>query len=41
VNLKAIGRIQPRLGFGYFFPMNQGARQDVHSGIITSLVFEF
>ena len=41
VNLKAIGRIQPRLGVGYFFPLNQTTRQDVHQGIFTSLVFEF
>jgi hypothetical protein len=41
VNLKAIGRIQPRLGVGYFFPLNEGTRADVHHGIYTSLVFEF
>jgi hypothetical protein len=41
VNLKTIGRIQPRLGLGYFFPLNEATRQDVHHGIFTSLVFEF
>jgi hypothetical protein len=41
VNLKAIGRIQPRVGVGYFFPLNETARQDVHHGIYTSLIFEF
>jgi hypothetical protein len=41
VNLKTIGGIQPRLGVGYFFPLNDTARQDVHHGIYTSLVFEF
>ena len=41
VNLKAIGRIQPRLGIGYVFPMNEVARADVHNGIYTSFVFEF
>lgn len=41
VNLKSIGPIQPRLGVGYTFPMNQNAREDFHSGIYTSLVFEY
>jgi hypothetical protein len=40
-NLKAIGRVQPRPGIGFVFPMDSGARQEVHWGIITSLVFEF
>jgi hypothetical protein len=41
LNLKAIGRIQPRLGVGYVFPMNEVARDDIHQGIYTSFVFEF
>jgi hypothetical protein len=41
VNIKAIGELQPRLGVGYVFPMNDVARQDIHHGIYTSLVFEF
>lgn len=41
VNLKAIGELQPRIGVGYVFPMNQVAREDIHHGIYTSLVFEF
>ena len=41
LNLKAIGRVQPRLGLGYVFPLNQDARADLHSGIVTSLVFEY
>ena|SRR6185437_1894118 len=41
VNLDTIGRIQPRLGLGFVFPMNNNARQDVHWGIATSLVFEY
>ena len=40
-NLKSIGRVQPRPGIGFVFPMNNGARLDSHWGIITSLVFEF
>ncbi len=41
LNLKAIGRIQPRLGVGFVFPINQTAREDVHCGVFTSLVFEY
>jgi hypothetical protein len=40
-NLKAIGRVQPRLGVAFVFPLNDLARQDQHWGAITSLVFEF
>ncbi len=41
VNLKAIGQVQPRLGLGFVFPMDNGARADTHWGIITSLVFQY
>jgi hypothetical protein len=41
VNLKTIGGVQPRLGIGYVFPIDNNARQDLHWGIITSLVFEY
>jgi hypothetical protein len=41
VNLDTIGRVQPRLGFGFIFPMNSDARADVHCGVVTSLVFEY
>jgi hypothetical protein len=40
-NMKAIGRVQPRPGIGFVFPMDNGARQDTHWGVITSLVFQF
>jgi len=40
-NLKAIGRVQPRPGIGFVFPLDSGAREDTHWGVITSLVFEF
>jgi len=40
-NLNPIGGVQPRLGIGYVFPVDYGARQDVHWGIVTSLVFEY
>lgn len=41
VNLKAIGQVQPRLGLGFVFPIDQGARADTHWGIVTSLVFQY
>ncbi len=41
VNLKTIGRIQPRPGVVFVFPMDNNARQDAHWGIMASLVFEF
>jgi hypothetical protein len=40
-NLKAVGRVQPRLGIGFIFPIDSGARSDVHWGVVTSLVFEY
>jgi len=40
-NLEAIGKFQPRLGIGYVFPMDRGAREELRSGIFTSLVFEY
>ena len=41
VDLDTIGRVQPRLGLGFIFPLNNNARADVHWGIATSLVFEY
>jgi len=41
VNLNAVHGIQPRLGVGYIFPMNQLAREDFRWGAVVSLVFEF
>ncbi|HEU5396319.1 MAG TPA: hypothetical protein VFV81_04070 [Verrucomicrobiae bacterium] len=40
-NLKAIGRIQPRPGIAFVFPLTSAARSDLHWGVATSLVFEF
>ena len=40
-NLKAIGRVQPRPGVGFVFPVDSGAHADTHWGVITSLVFQF
>ena len=40
-NLKPIGRLQPRPGILFVFPLDNNARADQHWGIMTSLVFEF
>lgn len=40
-NLKTIGKIQPRLGCAFVFPLGENARADIHWGVITSLVFEY
>jgi hypothetical protein len=40
-NLKALGQVQPRLGIGFVFPIDNGARQETHWGIVTSLVFQY
>ena len=41
VDFKPIGEVHPSLGLEYVFPVDNGARQEVHWGIATSLVFEF
>ena len=41
VNCKSIGRIQPRPGIVFVFPVDSGAREEAHWGILTSLVLEF
>jgi hypothetical protein len=41
VDFKPVGEVQPSLGLGYVFPIDSGAREEVHWGIATSLVFEF
>jgi hypothetical protein len=40
-NLTPVAGLQPRVGFGYVFPIDQGARESLDWGVITSLVFEF
>ena len=40
-NLRTIGSVQPRLGAGFVFPIDNSAREDLHWGVITSLVFEY
>lgn len=39
--LKAVGDLHPWLGFAWIVPLDNGARNDVHWGFETSLVFEF
>jgi hypothetical protein len=41
IDLDAIGRVQPRLGAGFVFPLNRNAHNETHWGIATSLVFEY
>lgn len=41
LNLKAVGPVQPRPGFGFVFPMNEAAHDYMHWGVIASLVFQF
>jgi hypothetical protein len=40
-NLEPVGDAQPRIGLGYVFPIDSGARDELDWGIVTSLVFEF
>jgi hypothetical protein len=41
INFDSIGVGQPKIGIGYAFPIDKGARQDFNWGIVTSLVLEF
>ncbi len=41
MDLKPIGDVQPGLGLGWIFPLNQNARAEVHWGIATSVTLEF
>lgn len=40
-NMQAIGRFQPRLGIGYVFPLDQGAREGTRWGVYTSVIFDY
>ena len=40
-NLKTIGRVQPRPGLAFVFPIDRGAREEVYWGVVVSLVFEY
>ncbi len=41
IDLHSWGLVQPRLGIGYVFPIDSGARDDLRWGIVTSIVFEY
>lgn len=41
VELKPIWGLQPKIGVGYIFPIDQGGRQELRWGIISGVVFEF
>ena len=41
INCESIGALQPRIGLGYVFPIDAGAREDFDWGIVTSLVLEY
>jgi hypothetical protein len=41
INFAAIGQVQPRIGLGYVFPIDDGGRDELDWGVITSVVFEF
>lgn len=40
-DLKPIGPIQPKPGIVFVFPIDNGARENMHWGVVTSLVFEY
>lgn len=41
LNFESLGALQPRIGLGIVFPIDQGARNELNWGIVSSLVFEF
>jgi hypothetical protein len=41
LDLKAIGELQPSIALGFVFPIDSGARAEVHWGVASSLIFEF
>ena len=41
LNFKPLGELQSSLGLGWIFPVDNGAREEVHWGIATSLIFGF
>jgi len=40
-DFKPLGDLQPSLGLGYVFPVDEGAHSEVHWGLAVSLIFEF
>ena len=41
LDLKPIHGLQPSIGLGYVFPIDNGAREEMHWGIASNLTFEF
>jgi hypothetical protein len=41
LDLKPIGELEPSVGLAYVFPIDSGAREEVHWGIATNFTFEF
>lgn len=41
LDLKPIGELEPSIGLAYVFPIDSGAREEVHWGIATNFTFEF
>lgn len=41
LDLKPMAGLQPSLGLGYVFPIDNGAHAEVHWGIVASLIFGF
>jgi hypothetical protein len=40
-NLKAVAGVQPRPGIAFVFPLDSGARENTHWGVVVSLVFQY
>jgi hypothetical protein len=40
VELESVGPLSPRLGVGYIFPIDNGAREDFSWGVVVSFVFD-
>jgi hypothetical protein len=41
IKLNPVGELQPGLGFAYVFPVDSGAREELHWGFVVSMIFEF
>jgi hypothetical protein len=41
INFKSVKELQPTVEIGYEFPLDQGARDQLHWGIVTEFLLEF
>ncbi len=41
LQFKPVGELQPGLGLAYVFPIDSGARAELHWGFVVSLIFDF